>query len=94
MRDFLENIFLRLAHTKKLRKAKIKVWRLSPESSNVRSPLPDSVEQVWPDPAKMVGFQPDSFGSGQIRPNLARAGRIPAILARSSRNLVCRLWQR
>jgi hypothetical protein len=36
-----------LVHTKKLRKAKIKVRRLSLEFSNVWLPLPDSGEQVW-----------------------------------------------
>jgi hypothetical protein len=30
------------------------------KSGNVRSPLPDSSEQVWLDLAKMAGFRPDS----------------------------------
>jgi hypothetical protein len=49
--------------------------QLSPESGNVRSPLPDSREHVWPDSAKMVGFRLDSSGSGQARPNPGHFGQ-------------------
>jgi hypothetical protein len=36
-------------------------------TANVQSPLSDSSKHVWPDPTKMTGFLPNSFGSGQIR---------------------------
>jgi hypothetical protein len=45
--------------------------QLLPESGNVRSPLPDSGEHVWPDPAKIAG--------------LLRIRSDPAILAKSDR---------
>jgi len=45
----------------------MRVWHMLPESGNVRSPLPDFGEKVWPDPAKMAGFRPKTFGSGRIR---------------------------
>jgi hypothetical protein len=70
--NFLENLFRRLVRTKKLQKEKM---QLSSESSNVQLPLSDSVEQVWPDSAKIAEFRPDS----------SESGRIPAILARSDR---------
>jgi hypothetical protein len=93
--DFLKKKIRRLVHTKKLRKVKIKVRRLSSESGNFRSSLTDFGEQVWPDLAKMAEFQPDSSGSGQILPfwpdpaeSMAGSVQmwwIPAILARSDR---------
>jgi len=66
--DFIENIFRRLTRTKKLQKAKIKVWQLLSKSDNVWSPLPDPGEQNWQNLAKIVGFWPNSFESGRIRP--------------------------
>lgn len=70
---FFENIFQRLGCTKILRKVKM---QLSPKSSNVRSPLSDSGEHVWPDLAKMAWFRPNSSWSGQIRPNPGHVGQI------------------
>jgi hypothetical protein len=79
---------------KKLRKGKM---QLSLESGNRDRPLPNFGEHVWPDLAKMAGFQQDSSGSCQIRPDsghfgqirldqwLGISGRIPALLARSGR---------
>lgn len=59
--------------------------QLSLESGNVRSLLSNSGKHVWPDPAKIGGFRPDS-GSGHIRldpghfgeiwPDQSRSGRI------------------
>jgi hypothetical protein len=74
--DFFENIFRRLARTKKLRNAKIRVWQMMSKSGNVRSPLLDSGEQVWPDWAKMAGFQPDPSRFGRILDVLAKSGQI------------------
>jgi hypothetical protein len=80
-----------LVRTKKLRKVKI---QLSPESGNARSPLPDSREHVWPDPAKIAEFWLDSSGSGQILQDSNHFGQIrgqihpnPTILAISGRLL-------
>jgi hypothetical protein len=53
--------------------------QLSPESGNVRSPLPDSSEHVWPDPAESIQIRPDQW------PDPSKSSGIPAILARSSR---------
>jgi len=78
--NFLENIFRRLVRTKKLRKVKM---QLSPESGNVRSPLPDSGEHVWPDLGHfgqirsasdhgqiLPEFGPPAFGDGgRMSPN-------------------------
>jgi hypothetical protein len=71
--NFLENICRCLVHMKKLQKVKM---QLSPESDDVRSPLPDSGEHVWPDLAKIAGFRPDSSEFGQIRSNLCHFGQI------------------
>jgi hypothetical protein len=66
-----------LVRTKKLRKVKM---QLSPESDNDQSTSPECGEHVWPDPAKIAGFQQDTSGPGQIRsfwPDLGRiSGRI------------------
>jgi hypothetical protein len=63
-----------LVRTKKLQKKKM---QLSPESGNVRLPLPDSGEHVWPDLAKIAGFRPDSSQSvAGSRPFFARSDQI------------------
>jgi hypothetical protein len=47
--------------------------QMPPESGNVRSPLPDSDENVWPDLAR---FLPDSSGSSHIRSDPGHFGQI------------------
>jgi hypothetical protein len=79
--DLFKNIFWCLARTKKLRNAKIRVCQMSTDSGNVRSPIPDSDEQVWSDPVI----------SGWILAVLARSGRLLTMVGirqYSGRNLV------
>jgi hypothetical protein len=63
---------------KNYKNAKIKVWQMSAESGNVRSPLPDFGEKVWPDPGRFGQIRPKSSGSAPIN---GRIRSYPAGLA-------------
>jgi hypothetical protein len=80
---YVVKYFRRLVRMKKLRKMKM---QLSPKSGNVRSPLSDFGEHVWPDSSRAPL---DLVRSGRIPTILAKSGRISgrikAILARSGR---------
>jgi hypothetical protein len=93
-KDFLQNIFWRLARTKKLQNVKIRVWQMPPESGNVWSPLPDS-GMTLPDPviSRRIWRQSrlDSSHFGQIRP-ASDHGRNPTIFRTvCDKNLVRRI---
>jgi hypothetical protein len=77
---------------------KIKVRQLQPKSDNVWSPMPDSNDQVWPNPARLLRIQSDPSRFGRInggrlltiagiRPNFGRilVRRNPMMVAGCSR---------